>query len=204
MIIFKQYLREHLKANNSVALNDVIRQELEERLVHKARRLTENSVYGEDELDVVTRLQVAARGFGSDTGSYVDGILTINLHNKQAALEFADVLDDDSDVEDYQLNALFNDRIKGYNQEIDIDDITDDSNITFVFLIELNPEITSVIDENEYDSYSINLGDTAPSGAWNPEQVSSMEWQPWMGESFIRGINEKFTFSVRGGKKVKR
>ena len=203
MLPFKEYVKNHLRENNSIEFNKTIRSELEKRLVRQARKLTEGSVYTDEEMEVVTRLQVAAKGFGSDTGTYVDGIMEVHLRNKQAAFDFADYLDSDDDVNDYELSAEYNDKLRGYSEPVDIDDIDDDGNFTFIFLIELDPEITGVIDEEEYDNYTVDLFSQDDEDDWSPhQQVDAMEWKPWMGESVV---SEKFERHLsKGGTVTKR
>jgi len=203
LLQFKDYVKKHLRENNSIEFNSTIRGELEKRLVRKARTITEGSVYTDEEMEVVTRIQVAARGFGSDSGSYVDGIIELHLRNKQAAFDFADYLDSDDDVYDYELRATYNDRLKGYSTEVDIDDIDDDGNYTFTFDIELNPDITGVIDETEYDNYTVDLFPYDDGSFDMGAQVDNMEWKDWMGESYH--LDEKISRHLgAGGKVIKR
>jgi len=97
------------------------------------------------EFAALTIKETARQQFGSDDGTYKDGILTLELRAVQAAKEFAAWLDDSPLVYGYLLDVTRNDKNKGIEKRapvLNLDDITNDTSIFyFTFRIAVGEDL---------------------------------------------------------------
>lgn len=109
---------------------------------------------GQDpERDVVVDLVAKARSYGSGEPIYQEGLLYVEMSSKQASVEFGDYLEDHPDVVGYEIQVLFDDTGKIFQEDgtYDMDQITDNGSLIFAFYIYINPEIV------QYASYEMEV-----------------------------------------------
>lgn len=144
---FVNQVADSLKKNNPLGFNKAMSLRLKDLLSIKLKQLKESMA--DPEMEAVTKIQVAAKGYGGGDIMYEGGVLLVTLRSKQAALEFSDWLEDCEYVESYGMEVVYNKPLEGYSEkdEYDIESITDDINFNFEFTIHLDPELVN------YDSY---------------------------------------------------
>lgn len=116
----------------------------------------------EQESDLVKSLRAAAMSYGSDTGTYQDGVFVTTLKNKQASTDFALWLDSTDYVDGYEIHVLSSDQVAGTvdTDEIEFDSITDDTLYSFEFTVYLIPD---VVDYNFDDYDALDMEDEEDS-----------------------------------------
>lgn len=186
---FIDKIAESLQQNNPLEFNKILTTRLQELLDNKLAQLKEGLT--DPEIEAVTKIQVAAKGFGGGDVLYDDGVLIVTLRSKQAALEFSDWLEDSEYVESYGMEVIHNEPLEGFSErgEIDIDAITDDRNFEFEFTIFLDPEIVQY-DPYEYDEEESEEPDTEEQD---------------LGESVeqINEVTRKIRVNAMGKKRIK-
>ncbi len=186
---FTNQVADSLKQNSPLDFQKIVSARLQELLDIKLAQLKESME--DPEMEAVTKIQVAAKGYGAGETMYDDGVLIVTLRNKQAALEFSDWLEDCDSVESYEMEVVHNEPLEGYSErgEYDIESITDDRNFNFEFTIYLNPDIVA------YDDYEFDIEDS--EGAETGEQD--------LGESVeqIDEVTRKIKVNSMGKKRIK-
>lgn len=127
-------------------LYDNFNQSLEKFNFNVENKLTEDL-----ESDVRADIEAAARSLGGNNPIYDQGVLAIDFENKKAVEDFSDWLDACDNIESYEINILFDNENEDTESktEIELDDIKDDTNYTFEFIIYLDPEIVTYSDEGD-------------------------------------------------------
>jgi hypothetical protein len=191
---FVEKVSESLKQNNTLEFQKIFTARLQELLDTKLAQLKEEM--DDPEMEAVTKIEVAAKGFGGGEAEYDEGVLVVTLRSKQAALEFSDWLEDCEYVDSYGMEVIHNEPLEGYSEreDIDIDSITDDRNFSFEFTIYLNPDLV------QYDPYEYEEepeeGEAGEEGEEGEEEIGESVEQ-------IDEVTRVVKVNFKGKKRIK-
>ncbi len=118
----------------------------------------EAPVRGEDdaELEALNQLRQTAKHFGGDDGYYEEGLFEVCIPHKEAAADFAAFLEAYDAVDSYEMDVISTDPITGddtADNEISLDEISDDTNKSFDFYVYLIPDIVT------YEPEEVDVGE---------------------------------------------
>lgn len=186
---FTNQVADSLKQNSPLDFQKIVNARLQELLDTKLTQLKESMA--DPEMEAVTKLQVAAKGFGASETMYDDGVLIVTLRNKQAALEFSDWLEGCDSIESYGMEVVHNEPLEGYSEkgEHDIESITDDRNFNFEFTVYLNPNLVA------YDDYEFDAEDSEEAEMGDQDLGESVEQ--------IDEVTRKVKVNAMGKKRIK-
>jgi hypothetical protein len=190
---FVNRVADSLKQNDTLEFHKIVNSRLQELLDIKLSQLKESMA--DPEMEAVTKIQVAAKGYGAGDSMYSNGVLIVTLRSKQAALEFSDWLEKCDSVDSYGMEIVHHEPLEGYSEkgEYDIESITDDRDFDFEFTIYLNPDLIV------YDAYEVDDKD------FDDDSDDGDEGDQDLGES-VKRIDEvvrKIKVDATGAKRIK-
>lgn len=166
----------------------VLKEEIEnlEENVGKDTTDTDWTVMGREEKDAVLRLRENGRHLGSDEGAYASGVLCLTFKNKQAVEDFANVIENDVDVDTYEIEAVRENLVHGFveDEEYDFDDIMFDKEFEFNVFIYLNMDLVM------FPAEELDVGE-------------EFEWDDDADNGFLTEVRRKIKVNFRGKKRVK-
>lgn len=156
----KSLLSELIQKNDSLGIQMTLSSILNRKLKNAIRKIDlQESVsfidLSEEEYDIVSNIQANARSFGAKDVSYNFGVAVVDFSSKKAVEDFTSWLDTDSNVENYEIEVLYNDDGTEVVSDISFEDISDDHLFEFIVTIYIDP---SIVDYSMLDDENISEG----------------------------------------------
>lgn len=187
-----------VKTGNSLEVQKELAKILKEKLKEKLKTLKEEK--DEDparrEKDASIRIEQEAKARGGGDFSYKDGVALVYLRSKQAATEYSDWLEKDKDVDTYEMNIIHHKPDMDVKDDVELNDITDDRNFSFEFIVYLNPDI--IVYDND-DEIEDNKNEDEDREEAEEEYKESIEFDDFLISEVKRKIKVNFT----GKKRIK-
>lgn len=160
-------LRSVVREGNSLEIQKEFAKILKEKFLRHLSSLKESEGVADSaaEHDASMRIEQEAKARGGGDFSYKDGVALVYLRSKQAAQEYSDWLEKDKDVDTYEMNIVHHGSDTDVKDDVELNDITDDRNFSFEFIIYLNPNIVvydlddDVDEDGEYKESVENFDD---------------------------------------------
>ena len=138
---------EALKNNDSVTFQQIA----EKRIIKTFNKILESIDIANDTSEegaVLSDINDKAEELGAIDVNYQDGIVQVIFDSKDVVVDFADFLDDIDDVEDYEMNFLHDEGDSDFPEdEVEMDNISDEGDYEYEFIIEINPNIVNYSNE---------------------------------------------------------
>lgn len=150
-------LAQGLMTESAIDFQKGLSMKLKSILERKLGALTES------DRNVGLEVEIAAKSFGGDPTGTVNGVVAVEFRNHQAALHYADWLEEQATVEYYEISAQFKDLMSSQKvdaTEIDFDAIMDDGPYVFTVLAYLYPEYVQFTHDYDQDG-DVDAGDAA-------------------------------------------
>lgn len=152
---YTQELAKAIKDDNALEIHrkiDEYMNNLLELTVDSLEESLNDPLEDDDESLAVSSLEVAARSLGSDPDIIYDqGVFVAHFSKKQAVHDFVNWIDENCDsVDDYEISVYRTDA-EGQveDTEYEMDDLSDDTPLTFEVAVYLNPEIVWYYNEDD-------------------------------------------------------
>lgn len=146
-------LYSKIKSGNTLEIQKEFARILKDKLVERVKAFMVNEENGSEEQKASLEIETAAKSHGGGNYLYKDGVAIVTLRNKQASSEFSNWLESNDFVETYEMNVIHHEADKDVKDDVNFDDITDDRNFSFEFIIYLVPDIVVYdVDSDEEDS----------------------------------------------------
>lgn len=154
----------------------------------------------------VVKIETASKSFGGEPIDNVNGVVLVKFRTKQGCLDFADYLEDQEEVEYYEMWAEFKNRFTSSTEEVDevdFDNIFDDAPYDFYVMVYLYPEYVQFVNDIDGD------GDDDLSQIFDNNSGANDDEEEFIGgddETEEEEINEairKIRINSRGQKRVK-
>jgi hypothetical protein len=141
---------------------------------------------GEAEKELVIKLRATGKMMGSDEGAYASGVLCLTFKNKKAVEDFVTALEEEEQVETYEIEVERNDYVEGCveDKEYDFGDVFLDNGFNFNVYIYINADLVMLPPEE------LEVGD-------------EFEWDDETGNGFLTEVRRKIKVNFRGKKRIK-
>ena len=198
---FKEVVKDSLKNETPLQFQNAIRTRLADELSRQAKTLFEQSEQN-GEMSVVAAIQNAARSYGASDMSYNEGVLTLTVPGKDAALHLIDYLEENDDVDSYDLTGETADASD--DDPIDLEALSNDYEVQFEFEIYINPDLVQLDAEDvgEADEDEEPGETTVGESVEEEEDIDTLDETPdFVGaEKYL--LEAKRIVVVRGAKKI--
>lgn len=153
---FKDEIKDAIKNELPLQFQKLIKQSLSDKLTKRTKDLFEQSDSEKNgEMTIVSKIEGAIKSYSGSDFSYKEGVITLDVSDKEAASNIIDYLESNPDVDSYDVTALVGENYS--EEEVDLD-AEDNVSAKFEFNIYIKTDNVKFDSEDIEEDFS--EGDT--------------------------------------------
>lgn len=144
---FRTLVAESLEAGDAMKFKEIFKEKLEDSYIRQQKTIVEGIHEQTDpEASMVTAIQSAGKSYGAKQFVYDQGVLSVTVPTGQSALDFANFLDENENVDSYEVYKVVEDGDEGAT---DLEKMVEGDESDYEFTVYL------VTDNVRFEAYEI-------------------------------------------------